>query len=125
MKPQRIQLSRRKGFKLQEASMALNGLPAVNVARPTKWGNPYDWRDWRDAWPFEPRPWDAEISRDDWCRGMAAQAFEEDIREGAIVLPLGDLRGKNLACWCKVGGLPKSCHADVLLELACQEVTNG
>jgi hypothetical protein len=28
---------------------------------------------------------------------------------------LSDLRGKNLACWCKQG-IP--CHADVLLELA-------
>jgi hypothetical protein len=25
------------------------------------------------------------------------------------------LRGKNLACWCKLG---EPCHADVLLELA-------
>jgi hypothetical protein len=28
---------------------------------------------------------------------------------------LGELRGKNLACWCKPG---EPCHADVLLELA-------
>jgi len=27
------------------------------------------------------------------------------------------LRGKNLACWCKLG---EPCHADVLLELANQ-----
>jgi hypothetical protein len=26
-----------------------------------------------------------------------------------------ELRGKNLACWCKPG---EPCHADVLLELA-------
>lgn len=41
IRPQRLQLSRRKGFRLQTASRALNGLPAVNVARPSKWGNPY------------------------------------------------------------------------------------
>lgn len=40
-KPVRLQLSRRKGFDLQALSMATNGLPAVNVARPTKWGNPF------------------------------------------------------------------------------------
>lgn len=28
-----------------------------------------------------------------------------------------DLRGKNLACWCRIGD---PCHADVLLELANQ-----
>lgn len=31
--PQRIQLSRRKGFCLLESSIALNGLPAVKVDR--------------------------------------------------------------------------------------------
>lgn len=30
---------------------------------------------------------------------------------------LAELRGKNLACWCKPG---EPCHADVLLELANQ-----
>ncbi|MFZ5773087.1 MAG: DUF4326 domain-containing protein, partial [Thermodesulfobacteriota bacterium] len=28
---------------------------------------------------------------------------------------LDDLRGKDLACWCKDG---EPCHADVLLEMA-------
>lgn len=44
MAPTRITLSRAKGFNLQEASMALNGLPAVVVGRQRnngKWGNPY------------------------------------------------------------------------------------
>ncbi|MCV0395415.1 MAG: DUF4326 domain-containing protein [Rhizobiaceae bacterium] len=117
-KPVRLQLSRKKGFNLQAMSLATNGLPAVNVARPSRWGNPHDWRDWREEWPFEPNPHDAEISRDDWCKGMAAAAFEDDILDGALKLPLHELRGKNLACWCKTGGWPKSCHADVLLELA-------
>ncbi len=26
-----------------------------------------------------------------------------------------ELRGKNLACWCKAG---QSCHGDILLEIA-------
>jgi hypothetical protein len=33
IRPQRIQLSRAKGFRLQQVSMALNGLPAVKVDR--------------------------------------------------------------------------------------------
>ena len=38
-KPVRVQLSRRKGFRLDEA--AGNGLPTVKVDRTTKWGNPF------------------------------------------------------------------------------------
>jgi hypothetical protein len=92
----------------------------VKVDRSTKWGNPHDWREWREQWnAFLPaHPDDAEISRDDWCRGMAVQAFEEDLRSGQLTMPIDELRGKNLACWCHIGGWPKSCHADVLIELA-------
>lgn len=38
--------------------------------------------------------------------------------EGRVLdmkLALPELRGKNLACWCRSG---EPCHADVLLELA-------
>lgn len=38
--PVRLQLSRRAGFDLQELSRSTNGLPAVNVARPSKWETP-------------------------------------------------------------------------------------
>lgn len=38
-KPVRLQLSRKKGFNLQRHSLAANGLPAINVARPNRWGN--------------------------------------------------------------------------------------
>jgi hypothetical protein len=33
---------------------------------------------------------------------------------------LGELRGKDLACWCPLAnkdGTPHPCHADVLLEI--------
>ena len=40
-RPQRLQLSRHKGFNLQAASQALNGLPAKRVTRPGPWGNPF------------------------------------------------------------------------------------
>lgn len=40
-KPVRLQLSRKKGFDLQALSLETNGLPAVSVARPSKWGNPF------------------------------------------------------------------------------------
>lgn len=117
-KPIRVQLSRRKGWRMPPNT--------VKVDRSTKWGNPHDWRDWREQWPFKgpeaPGGYDRsgyyvppEISRDDWCKSMAVQAFEEDIRDGQIALLFHELRGKNLACWCP---LDQPCHADVLLELA-------
>ena len=40
-RPIRLQLSRAKGFDLQALSRAANGLTAVNVGRPSKWGNPF------------------------------------------------------------------------------------
>ena len=41
VKPVRLQLSRGKGFNLQAVSRGVNGLPAITVARPGKWGNPF------------------------------------------------------------------------------------
>lgn len=108
--PRRVQLRRTKGWRKPDNT--------VVVSRPSRWGNPHDWRDWREQWPFKYATDGDEIGRDDWCRGMATQAFEEDPQDGTIVLPVDELRGKNLACWCREGGWPKSCHADVLLELA-------
>jgi len=39
--PARIQLKRTKGFNLQSVSANLNGLPAVFVSRPARYGNPF------------------------------------------------------------------------------------
>ena len=41
--PVRLQLRRTAGFRLQDASRAANGLPAIRVARPGPWGNPFPW----------------------------------------------------------------------------------
>lgn len=112
--PVRLQLSRRKGFDLQALSMATNGLPAVNVARPSKWGNPHDWREWRDNFPKDIQALEGAGLRDRWCREQAVASFAEDARDGKLP-DLTALRGKNLACWCKPG---EPCHADVLLEIA-------
>jgi hypothetical protein len=48
--PVRIQLSRRKGFDLQALSRATNCLDAVVIARPGKWGNPFDFRKSECCW---------------------------------------------------------------------------
>ena len=99
-KPTRIRLSRGRGWRLQAVSHGLNGLPAVNVTRPSKWGNPY------------------RVSPN-MSREAAVAAFRRHINdmldEPGNALPLEELRGKNLACCCPLDG---PCHADVLLELA-------
>jgi hypothetical protein len=95
--PVRLQLSRRAGFDLQKLSREANGLPAVNVARPSRWGNPY-----RIA---------------EYGREAAVALFADSLKRGEAVLKadLEFLRGKNLACWCAPG---QACHADVLLAVA-------
>lgn len=90
--PQRLQLFRAKGFDLQEASRLRNGLPAVNVARPSRWGNPF--------------------TVENTGRVPAVLRFACEV---APLLDVTALRGKNLACWCRAD---QECHADVLLELA-------
>lgn len=97
--PVRLRLSRSKGFNLQAVSMATNGLPAVNVARPSKWGNPYKVGEFGSA-------------------KECVDAYAHSIGVAGGVIPYDDLHelhGKNLACWCDAEA---PCHVDVLLELA-------
>jgi hypothetical protein len=117
VRPVRLQLSRRKGFDLQALSRATNGLPAVNCARPGKWGNPFS------------------IGMTEHCGVPFAEPLTRkraiELHRGAIECQLRDfpraleeLRGKNLACFC---GLHEPCHVDTYLDLAnrqiCEEVT--
>ena len=115
--PVRLQLSRRRGFSLQAVSRAVNGLPAIVVARPSTWGNPYrlgapkhhiDGRTVTPATAVEAVIWyrdwlEFHLRRDNGTATAMRHALEKH------------LRGKNLACWCP---LDAPCHADVLLELA-------
>ena len=93
--PKRIQRKRTKGWKMPPN--------AVYVGRPTKWGNP--------CTVGEPHPYDS-------ADGEPLTAQEcVDIYRCLYFSPkaLEELRGKDLACWCR---LDQPCHADVLLELA-------
>lgn len=107
--PIRVQRKRAKGWKLPDHT--------VCVDRSTKWGNPFI------------------VSK----HGTQAECLEffEIMCSGYVVIGEGiieqqekfhlqlennleELRGKNLACWCRDG---TPCHADVLLKLANPEFT--
>ncbi len=116
VRPQRMQLSRRRGFDLQTASNALNGLPAKRVSRPGPWGNPFPITEIAARYGLD----HAEAQQKavalcgDWLRGEIDPALSpgppptrEHIRVG--------LAGYNLACWCRPG---TPCHADILIALA-------
>jgi hypothetical protein len=127
--PIRLQLSRRKGFDLQALSMATNGLPAVNVARPSRWGNPFTMKRAIEAGfirsPDEPL---ANLFLvdvfSDWLaeRGCWWQSSKSDQRRADFLRFIPELRGKNLACWCKPG---EPCHADILIEIANAHTPTG
>ena len=89
----RVQLSRRKGWRMPENT--------VKVSRPGMWGN-YAAKRLGIA-----RGQEAVDAFRCWVETEASQAWK-----GRVAI---DLRGKNLACWCR---LDQPCHADVLLEIA-------
>jgi hypothetical protein len=113
----RIQRKRVKGWRMPENT--------VSVCLPGKWGNPFKIGGWfMMGDPIGGRP--PMI----WCEAFegyqderftkiesAAQSVEWYARllEKHPRKDIGELRGKNLACFCP---LDQPCHADVLLELA-------
>lgn len=124
VRPVRLQLSRRKGFDLQALSLATNGLPAVNVARPSKWGNPFPvsiglelaikmYGELIDGYfnPFHLK----RLTDVEFAPIYAAKMRWQEINRHPTHAIKCELAGKNLACFCKPGD---PCHADVLLALA-------
>lgn len=111
VKPVRLRLGRNKGFDLQAISKETNGLEAVYVARPSAWGNPYSiqkgasWFVEGPGLPYE------RCGNEEGARQKVIKLF----RQRMECVDVSELRGKNLACWCKPD---EACHADVLLELA-------
>jgi len=112
--PERIQLSRAKGWRMQENT--------VKVDRTTRWGN--HWEVWRDV---DNGTWVCTRNHREHHNvpskaaglAMAVEKHSAEMRASAdsygFATEILELRGKNLACWCKLG---EPCHADVLLELA-------
>ena len=110
--PHRIQRRRSKGWRLP--------VHTVCVTRPGKWSNPFRIGGW---FRWEPRgaakPWsEAPFPVAQGYTHIADQAQAVAWFSRLMNIEhrnLGELRGKNLACWCKPGS---PCHADVLLDLA-------
>lgn len=112
-KPVRLQLSRRKGFDLQALSRATNGLPAVNVARPGPWGNPFIVG--KHGTRVECVDLHKKLLAGYLCISLDHEVIDaQRAHRKRVADNLSRLRGNNLACWCR--GEP--CHADVLLEIA-------
>jgi len=107
-RPIRIQRKRTKGWK-----MPLN---TVYVGRGSKWGNPfgvgYYYKIQQDVVSLRPR----QVRGYRNITPYSACELFKTFRVPKILLEIKtELRGKNLACWCKES---EPCHADVLLEIA-------
>lgn len=120
MNPQRIRLSRQKGWRKPEGAMV--------VARPTDWGNPISIS---DVWAQFPSFSELQVAT------LVVRDFSTLAHRGFLTLPnwrfangrrgpvawsypsvdriRTALAGRDLCCWCPPN-LP--CHADVLLEIA-------
>jgi hypothetical protein len=105
MTPQRVQLSRKKGWRMPPNT--------VSVARPGKWGNPFSVLP--ELAPGTPVGRYVAMPSVE----QAVAAFRRWLQEDPAGRQLAEearaqLAGRNLACWCPLGG---PCHAQVLLEL--------
>jgi hypothetical protein len=84
----------------------------VVVSRPSKWGNPFRITETTDATEV------VRLFRRELRYELLAMETGDPLRSLAmrrIAVCLRDLRGRDLACWCKPGS---PCHADVLMEVA-------
>ena len=120
--PERVQLSRAAGWRMPPNT--------VQVTRPGAWGNPFVV--WFGADSFGVDRWHVSESSCHWpaptkeaAQALAVEKFEASATKSTAhyggATWLAPLRGKNLACWCKLG---TPCHADVLLRLANLEPAN-
>jgi hypothetical protein len=99
----RIQLSRAKGWRMPPNTIVVTRGP----------GKPY-------GNPFKA----SDHGKGEHAQAIAVKLYEcwlaEPAQSQLVGLIKRDLRGKNLACFCKMG---TPCHADVLLEIANGELS--
>jgi hypothetical protein len=123
-KPKYIQLKREKGYKKPDNT--------VVVSRPSKYGNPFRIG---EKFPMELYKHESFFRSIGFTRMIkySAGSTVEDAKEAVELYKkwldwlkanktedfeqlVSDLRGKNLACWCKAGA-KVPCHAKVLLTI--------
>lgn len=113
---ERIQRKHTKGWRMPEG--------AIYVGRPSKWGNPFYIGGkahvyMLGCWFQEDVPDAATATHmfEDWLTQQVNSRREGDWYRNNLRVSLssGELRGKDLACWCR---LDQPCHADVLLKFA-------
>lgn len=109
MTPTRIQLSRKKGWRLPDNT--------IKVDRSSSWGNPYIVG--KHGTRAECVELFIHLVNGRICLTTRNQTEQIEWQATAF-RALHSLRGKNLACWCPLPkeGEPDLCHAAVLLELA-------
>lgn len=119
MRPIRLKLSRSARFNLQEASRAINGLPAKSCARPHLMGNPFGWQtpqlsdhNGRKLAVRQHREWldDGKVPASRRADRAELLALREKV---LAALPL--YAGHNLGCFC---GKDQLCHVDTLIDRA-------
>lgn len=124
-RPRRIQLQRTAGWRKPD--------DAVVVTRPGPWGNPFVPEAVHGGWLLAVHgnknridatvraiareanataPWVTKIAATRGAVAAFRRLHDNEISRGSM---RHHLKGKVLACWCKVG---ECCHADVLLEFA-------
>ena len=133
MKPKRIQRKRAKGWRMPDNT--------VSVCRPHKWGNPFKIVDdfivlaTKDGGYLPIKYMGGKsinakhIKLINYFEGLinGVRIFNQVDITGIlslVVFPdlyeIRELKGKDLACFCR---LDQPCHADVLLEIANEEVS--
>ena len=111
--PRRIQRKRTKGWRKPENT--------VDVTRGSSWGNPFYVGDPDPKRGFDRACGTAEEAVKRYADYMIPYTGHSKdlqsylISEAHITEIVGQLRGKNLMCWCKEG---EPCHGDWLLEIA-------
>jgi hypothetical protein len=115
--PRRVQLKRIRGYRIGDA---------VKVDRTTKWGNPF-----RPGHPGGAYTGGRNVA--DKRHAAALYAGSAEDQEHLVAAARAELRGRDLACWCRLcdlhrDGLPfgercpycDPCHADTLGRIANQ-----
>jgi hypothetical protein len=107
-RPVRIQLRRAKGWRMPANT--------VKVDRTTPWGNPFVVGD--DGTRAECVDLLERLAANFICISTPSAHVDAQLAWlKHAKAHIGDLKGKNLACWCP---LDQPCHADVLLLAANQ-----